>query len=557
MIINVLKNKKMKKLFIMASFVAVATFANAQATKTKTVDLGEGVSVTYSYYLDENGDEVRHGKLTVTEVRDNNIKKGKKTLTCNYQNGNLTGTLTYSCNMSHYEEYVDYSKGVDYNVTRDSYELSTKWKKVRDQKENFTVDMYEGYLNGDINISFNARHEAYQLLTIKGKANKGVLVDGSTLELKQDGETLESYKNTAPDINKAQYADYKAGNHYGTGQYQYYSDGVEIQFGFTHCLFDITLKYPRYTVPEIILSDIEYWQEYKSGKYEDLYDSICHIESIRDNYDLLPTDDKKMLSQLLDSLKTVYKQREQRTELQGKAKIKKYKELFPKVRDCYNRCKDAGYAKYNSFFGQTECTSYYDNNGKIVPVLLDENVVNIVCNEINKQRNYLVSATKINLTPYNYYVTYDHKEYVPENTDIPQYKLDTLENYLKRVSPERLDTLKLLRDNAQNITNKCKQVAVLYTKTTSSESNFQNYSKANCTSKITNKPIIYNAYIEIVGHIYKGIRKNSLTDLYSANLLLDKINDKMIQYSTAKTKDLENALNTATTEKKLKMLMQE
>ena len=547
----------------MASILA-ATIANAQTTKNKTLDLGDDVTVTYSYYLDENGEEVKHGKLTITEAPvNNNAHKGKKTVTCNYQHDKLTGTFTYSCNMSHYEQYVDYSKGVDYNVTKDALEYSTMWKKVRDQKESFTVDMYEGYLNGDINISFNARYEDYQLLTIVGKANKGVLVDGSALELKQDGETLESYQNTAPNYNKAKYVDYKAGERYGTGQYQYYTDGVVIEFGFTACRADFTLKYPRYTKTYLSLSDVDYWKEYKSGECIDIVDSISHLQSILDGavpsrksdkviYDLQPKD-IEMITKLLDSLKKEYAQIEQREKQQGKERIKIYKELFPKVSACYNSCREAEYAKYNQFYGHTDCPPYYEKDGKIVPVLLDANVENIACNEINKQRDKLVStAINISLQHYNHY----HREQVNENEQIKQYELDTLANYLKRVTPEMLDTLKLLRNNAQSIISKSKEVALLYTKTTSSASNRQDYSRANCVSKTTKKPIIYNSYIEIVGYLYKGIRNNSITDLYNANLQLDKINDKMIRYSTEKTKDLESSLNSATTEEKLKLFMQ-
>lgn len=264
--------------------LAIVTIsANAQTTQTKTLDLGDDVTVTYSYYIDDKGEEVKHGKMTVTEAPvNNNARKGKKTVTCNYQHNKIIGTLTYVCNMSHYEKYIDYSKGIDYNVTNGAYEVSTMWKKVRDQKENFTVEVFDSYLTGNINISFNARHANYQLLTLVGKAEKGVLIDGTTFELKQEGETLDSYQNTAPDFNNAKYVDFQAGHKYGTGQYQYYSDGVVIDFGFTASRCCFTLKYPRYTKPYISLNEIDYWNKYKSGEGDDIGDSIIYISTICD-----------------------------------------------------------------------------------------------------------------------------------------------------------------------------------------------------------------------------------------------------------------------------------
>ena len=325
----------MKRTFILMALALATISASAQTTQTKTLDLGDDVTVTYSYYIDDNGEEVKHGKMTVTEAPvNNNARKGKKTVTCNYQHNKITGTLTYACNMSHYEKYIDYSKGVDYNVTNGAYELSTMWKKVREQKENFTVEVFDSYLTGNINISFNARHANYQLLTLVGKAEKGVLIDGTTFELKQEGETLDSYQNTAPDFNNAKYVDFQAGNKYGTGQYQYYSDGVVIDFGFTASRCCFTLKYPRYTKPYISLNEIDYWNKYKSGEGEDIGDSIIYISTICDGtkpygskkevrYDLLDKD-IEFVSQLLDSLKRVKLEREEQAKFEEEERKKQY-----------------------------------------------------------------------------------------------------------------------------------------------------------------------------------------------------------------------------------------
>ncbi len=547
--------------------------ANAQTTKTKTLDLGDDVTVTYSYYIDDKGEEVKHGKMTVTEAPiNNNARKGKKTVTCNYQHNKITGTLTYACNMSHYEKYIDYSKGIDYNVTNGAYEVSTMWKKVRDQKENFTVEVFDSYLTGNINISFNARHANYQLLTLVGKAEKGVLIDGTTFELKQDGETLESYQNTAPDFNNAKYVDFQAGNKYGTGQYQYYSDGVVIDFGFTASRCCFTLKYPRYTKPYISLNEIDYWNKYKSGEGEDIGDSIIYISTICDGtkpygskkevrYDLLDKD-IEFVSQLLDSLKRVKLEREEQAKIEQEERKKQYDELFSKVASTYNACIGAEWQKYNSLYGETQCTLLYEkedkdktlltllgiNEGKTLLTLLDINVENIVCGEINKHRKTIIKlATSINKSYYEKIKIY------PEAKD-----LDTLKNYLSRVNPEMLDTLKQIRAIAPKAINKCKEVASLYTKTSSTSSYYQKSSRENSSYKVRKKPIIYNAYIEIAKYISDGIKNKSLTDLSNAITLLDKVNDKMILFATSKTKDLEKSLQVASTpEEKLNLFLQQ
>ena len=548
----------MKRTFILMALALVTISANAQTTQTKTLDLGDDVTVTYSYYIDDKGEEVKHGKMTVTEAPvNNNARKGKKTVTCNYQHNKITGTLTYVCNMSHYEKYIDYSKGIDYNVTNGAYEVSTMWKKVRDQKENFTVEVFDSYLTGNINISFSARYANYQLLTLVGKAEKGVLIDGTTFELKQEGETLDSYQNTAPDFNNAKYVDFQAGNKYGIGQYQYYSDGVVIDFGFTASRCCFTLKYPRYTKPYISLNEIDYWNKYKSGEGEDIGDSIIYISTICDGtkpygskkevrYDLLDKD-IEFVSQLLDSLKRVKLEREEQAKFEEEEHKKQYDELFSKVASTYNACAGAEWQKYNSFYGETQCTLLYKKKDKTLLTLLDINVENIVCGEINKHRKTIIKlATNIN------------KNYYEKNYFIKPKDLDTLKNYLSRVNPEMLDTLKQIRAIAPKAINKCKEVASLYTKTSSTSSNYQKSSRDNSSYKVTKKPIIYNAYIEIAKYISDGINNKSLTDLSNAITLLDKVNDKMILFATSKTKDLEKYLQVASTsEEKLNLFLQQ
>ena len=121
-----------------------------------------------------------------------------------------------------------------------------------------------------------------------------------------------------------------------------------------------------------------------------------------------------------------------------------------------------------------------------------------------------------------------------------------------------LDTLKQIRAIAPKAINKCKEVASLYTKMSSTSSNYQKCSRENSSSKIAKKPIIYNAYIEIAKHIHDGIVGKSITDLSNAITLLDQINDKMILFATTKTKDLEKSLQVAASpEEKLHLFLQQ
>ena len=95
-------------------------------------------------------------------------------------------------------------------------------------------------------------------------------------------------------------------------------------------------------------------------------------------------------------------------------------------------------------------------------------------------------------------------------------------------------------------------------KTSSSSSNYQKSSRENSSCKVTKKPIIYNAYIEIAKYISDGINNKSLTDLSNAITLLDKVNDRMILFATSKTKDLEKSLQVASTpEEKLNLFLQQ
>ena len=78
---------------ILLSVFFVSANLAAQDVKTKTVNLGNGVTKSYSYYLDKSGNEVLHGKCSITQtpVKNNDYIKieGSSSLTCNYKDGKL------------------------------------------------------------------------------------------------------------------------------------------------------------------------------------------------------------------------------------------------------------------------------------------------------------------------------------------------------------------------------------------------------------------------------------------------------------------------------------
>ena len=97
----------MKKIFFYTSlmvFVNFPFFSIAQTIQTKTEKINNETVRTYSFYINEQGEPVRHGKYTITwNVNKNDYKVNRK-LECNYKNGVLHGKLTYTNEWNDYKE---------------------------------------------------------------------------------------------------------------------------------------------------------------------------------------------------------------------------------------------------------------------------------------------------------------------------------------------------------------------------------------------------------------------------------------------------------------------
>ena len=103
----------MKKTFLFASLVLMPFLAFAQTVQTKTEKINDEVTRTYSYYLNDKGEQVRHGKYTISWNVNKNDYKVKKRLDCNYKDGLLHGKLTYSCDWNVYKAYWSFTGSED------------------------------------------------------------------------------------------------------------------------------------------------------------------------------------------------------------------------------------------------------------------------------------------------------------------------------------------------------------------------------------------------------------------------------------------------------------
>ena len=554
----------MKKIMFFASFALCAMLVNAQTVQTKTLDLGDDVTVTYSYYLNDKGEEVYHGKMTVTEAPVNNpARKGKKSVTCNYQNNKITGSFTYSCNMQHFEKYIDKSKGIDYNVSTGNYEVKTMWKKVRDQKESFTVDLYENYLNGDFNISASARNADYQLLTIKGKANKGILVDGVNCELLQNGEIVESYSNLAPNFNDAKYIDYKAGQQYGARQYYNNTDGLVIEFGYTACRCSFTLKYPRYTKPYEVLEDIIAQKKNQLNTDDELY--VLHeIQMLAHKKEIfLRAADSVRLEHMRDSIQNRLAHKKQirdslNTELQTVSS--QYGKLKATLQEQINK---NGTLKHRDY--KIERSSYRDSYGMlrdketIIPTFLPLDVDMLLFNKYNNLLTDLSTYLKNNIIEKKLALK-PWSTNSPSNTEIKE-RIDIYSDGLQPFySQEYIDFSNLIsnKEILTQVIQKVDKIESYYTEQKTTATSPNNVARENTTIKVKNKKNLYNDYLAISSFLSARVKDASVDDYLESLMQFSKVCDKMIYAIDNNTKDIEKELkSTKIPEEKLNIFLKQ
>jgi len=168
-----------KKIGIVLALIFFSLPVYTQDVKTKTVTPRHGTTKTYSYYLDEYGNEVLHGNFNFSLSRDVDSEKGTETLSCNFKNGKLHGLLVFKSDIRYFNEVL-------------TTKLEWKWiedKSLR-EKANLSVTLYEGVADGDIDFTY----EGYNY---KGKANNGILVDGTEFVI-SDREQKSIYRHLKP-----------------------------------------------------------------------------------------------------------------------------------------------------------------------------------------------------------------------------------------------------------------------------------------------------------------------------------------------------------------------
>lgn len=130
----------------------------AKPLLTKTYTNAVGSKVTYQYYVNDKGYEVKHGKFTETRTFNNYrywsgmsqygwvYLDGTESCTRYYKNGILHGRITYSSNIS----------------------SSSTFGNDGLLKNNISFDVYKGVISGDFKFT-------YKGITYAGKATNGIL----------------------------------------------------------------------------------------------------------------------------------------------------------------------------------------------------------------------------------------------------------------------------------------------------------------------------------------------------------------------------------------------
>lgn len=126
--------------------------------KTKSIINNLGAKISYEYYVNENGYEVKHGKYSIS-MNFNNHKywtglsaygwvylDGVETLTYYYRNDIVHGKLVYSRNVS----------------------TTSTFGNAMKLKDSYNLDIYKGFLNGQFKFE-------YKDITYTGNAVNGIL----------------------------------------------------------------------------------------------------------------------------------------------------------------------------------------------------------------------------------------------------------------------------------------------------------------------------------------------------------------------------------------------
>lgn len=545
----------MKKIIFLASFALCAMLVKAQTVQTKTEKINDETTRTYSFYMNEAGEEVRHGKYTITWKVNKNEYKVNNRLDCNYKDGLLHGKLTYSCDWNVYKAYLSLLGKED-----------VVWRLEQKQLDNFSVDMYEGYMTGDINVTYQGWWT--DETTFKAKAINGVLADDSELVITErprqlvkekliylnDGKEAKRYKNVlpanTPNTNLQEPSEFIA--------FEFPSD----QYGGME---KYVVNLPRYVEkPFDELTDIPDYNfliSYEGTKISD----IAYLEDkIKNNY-YLSQASKDTLKVRYNLAKQQVKDRQEAEQKAAFQRTNTYYNAYKKALNMANQLRNSGYPKTLQY--------YYQSDGNIYPVVTDKNVVNILFTAYNKRRSEIQEVlNSLNLSDYDeigkikvkgQYGTFNSKNTYEELTD---EIVKTMTDYVSRLNdediPNSIEKLVMIREMENTIMDKIFSISRSYTKSSYSGgrvqagASFPKFSDENCKTRCTMKKDMYNAYVEVAAYVYQRLENCSIDEHLELITQFINVAEIMEFNKNAKTKDLEKTLKAATTpEEKLSIFL--
>ena len=535
----------MKRIFILMALALATISANAQKIQTKTEKINKTTTRTYSYYVNEQGEEIRHGKYRIVWKENRNDYKVNQILNCNYKDGLLHGRLTYSCDYNVYEAYLSLLGKEDVG-----------WRLVNKDLDNFSVDMYEGYMTGDINVTYQGWWS--NETTFKAKAINGVLADDSELviteqsrqlvqeKLRYIGESSETkrYKNVLP-------ANTPNANLQEPSEFIAFDFPSDNNGGMERYIINL----PRYVEkPFDELTDIPEYKFMMQYQGTNLYEIAGIERNIVNSYYLSQIDKDTLYSHYIKAKEQVQERQKKEQEI-----IRKREETYlsayldaQNIREKYKRELAHVYLK--------PMDNYYTMDGIVHPVVLNEAVDSLLFGMFYKHLNVIEET--INSLEFH---KYDYSGKGDE--DLTDETVKTMSDYLQRLNDTNvtnaIEQLEILCEQLNKNMDKIYRISSNYTKSTYNEgrlsvssSKSPKFTNENCTTKCNKKKDLYNAYIEVADNLYNKIKTSTIDEYQEGVKQFISVIDVMYEGRDSNTKDLEKALKIASTpEEKLNLFL--
>ena len=533
----------MKRIFILMALALATISANAQKIQTKTEKINKTTTRTYSYYVNEQGEEIRHGKYRIVWKENRNDYKVNQILNCNYKDGLLHGRLTYSCDYNVYEAYLSLLGKEDVG-----------WRLVNKDLDNFSVDMYEGYMTGDINVTYQGWWS--NETTFKAKAINGVLADDSELviteqsrqlvqeKLRYIGESSETkrYKNVLP-------ANTPNANLQEPSEFIAFDFPSDNNGGMERYIINL----PRYVEkPFDELTDIPEYKFMMQYQGTNLYEIAGIERNIVNSYYLSQIDKDTLYSHYIKAKEQVLERQEKEREI-----IRKREDTYDSA---YWKAKNIVEKYERARFYLKPMDNYYTMDGIVHPVVLNEAVDSLLFGMFYKHLNVIEET--INSLEFH---KYDYRGKGDE--ELTDETVKTMSDYLQRLNDTNvtnaIEQLEILCEQLNKNMDKIYRISSNYTKSTYNEgrlsvssSKSPKFTNENCTTKCNKKKDLYNAYIEVADNLYNKIKTSTIDEYQEGVKQFISVIDVMYEGRDSNTKDLEKALKIASTpEEKLNLFL--